>query len=341
VQAPTRIALLVSSPEKSALGTTIVERAWLETWLTSSIRVDRATYLVRSTNDTVALQLPPDAIREHRIHVRVNRQPIPLNITQAGTLAIPISPEQQDRAIEISVDYRYAFNMPSIEVPIILPTFGNDTTVQYQFWQVLLQPDKHIISIPPGWTLEYDWSWNGLFWWRIPSIRKSDIGFGSDATTPEPTQSESNQYVFSHLQPPKHVTLYIVNRSLIVFCSSGIALLIGLVLIYVPQTRYAGSLLGLAIAFVAVLFYQPPFVLLMLQAAVFGVFLALGTGYVYRIFHHQKPWVPSAFPMAEDVAQSAYWTPVQQSQTVHEVIMDETSNNAEVLETPTANNGQS
>jgi hypothetical protein len=132
--------------------------------------------------------------------------------------------------------------------------------------------------------------------------------------------------VFSHLQPPTHVTLYIVNRSLIIFCSSGIALLVGLILIYVPQSRYMGSLLGLCIAFVSIMFYQPPIVFLMLQAAVFGVFLALGAGYVYRILHHQKPWGPSAFPAADDVAQP-HWTPAppSHSQTVHEVIIDETS----------------
>jgi len=241
-------------------------------------------------------------------------------------LTLPISPDQYNRPMEVSIDYRYTFNISGIEVPITLPYFPKDTLVQQQFWQVILKQDKHIISSPSGWTLEYDWNWNGLFWWRVPSLRKSDIGFDSDKAEAEPANSAASQYVFSHLQAPSRVTLYIANRSLIVLCASGTALFIGLMLIYVPQSRYAGSLLGLGIALVAVLFYQPPLVLLMLQASVFGVFLALGSGYVYRIFHRQHQWIPPAFAMTGDISQP-YFTPIQPSMTVHEVVMDEESAN--------------
>jgi hypothetical protein len=336
-QSPMRIALLVSAAERSVSGTTIVERAWLQTWLTSNIREDRATYRVRSTNDSVTLQLPPDAMRDHRVRVQVDRQPIPPNISPTGVLTIPVSPEQYNRSIEISVDYRYSFEMSGFEVPLILPSFPRETLVQYQFWQVMLHKSQHIIGTPAGgWTLEYDWSWNGLFWWRVPSIRKSDIGFLPDSQAIEESISRSSQYVFSHLQPPQHVTLYIAKRSTIILFSSSIALFVGLVLIYAPQSRYAGSLFGLGIVLLAVLFYQPSLVLLMLQAATFGVFLALGAGYLYRIFHRQKQWIPPAFPMMDDMSQP-YPTPIPAppSQTIHEVIVDESGS-----EEPSAINGQ-
>jgi len=321
-QSPMRIALLVSAAERTVSGTTIVERAWLQTWLTANIREDRARYLLRSTNDSVTLQLPPDAMRDHRVAVLVDRLPIQPNISPTGVLTIPILPEQYNRPIEVSVYYRYSFEMSTIEVPLILPSFPRETLVQYQFWQVILQQYQHIIGSPAGWTLEYDWSWNGLFWWRVPSIRKSDIGFAADPQATDTVTSAPSQYVFSHLHPPPHVTLYIVNRSTIILFSSSIALFIGLVLIYVPQSRYAGSLFGLGIVLLAVLFYQPPIALLMLQAATFGVFLALGAGYVYRIFHRQKQWIPPAFTMMDDLSQP-YPTPVPPSQTIHEVIIDE------------------
>ena len=325
VQTPTRIVLFVSATEQSVSGTTIVERAWLQTWLTGAIRRDRATYLVRSTNDSVELQLPPDSMRDHRVSVQVEHQSIRPNISPTGLLAIPILPEYHNRPIEISVDYRYAFEMTAVEVPITLPSFAGDTLVQYKFWQVILPQSRHIIGSPAGWTLVYDWSWNGWFWWRVPSIRKSDIGFVSDLTTPDAVVSGGSQYVFSHLQPTSRVRLYVVKRSQVILWSSGIALFIGLVLIYVPQSRYVGSLFGLGVALLAVLFYQPPLVLLMLQASTFGVFLALGAGYIYRIFHRQRQWIPPTFPMMEDLSQS-YPTPLP-SQTLHEVVIDDSSSN--------------
>jgi hypothetical protein len=327
VQSPPRIALLISASERSLAGATFVERAWLQTWFTGSLRHDRATYLLRSTSDSVTLQLPPEVLREHQIFVQVQQRPIQPNISTTGVLTIPILPEQYNRPIEVTVDYRYTFNMSHIQVPVNLPYFAKETAIQQQFWQIMLPPDRHIIGAPEGWTLEYDWTWNGLFWWRTPSIRKGDLGFYAEPAAVEPTISESSQYVFRHLQPPPYVTLYIVSRSWIVLGASGIALFIGLVLIYVPQSRYAGSLFGLGVALIAVLLYQPTLVLLMLQAAVFGVFLALGTGYVYRIFHRQQQWIPPTFPIVDDISQP-YLTPPPPpplSQTIHEVIIDDES----------------
>jgi hypothetical protein len=321
-QSPTNIALSISVSERSGLGATIVERAWLQTWLVGTIRHDRATYRLKSANDSVAIQLPPDSTQEHRVVVRVNRQEIQANISPTGILTIPILPEQHNRPIEVSVEYRYSFRMSGMEVPIILPAFMEGTLIQYEFWQVILHQNTHIIAASGGWTLEYDWNWNGLFLGRVPSIRKSDIGFTPNSPEEEAIIARSSQYLFSQLHPSRHVTLYVVDRSHIILFSSGIALAIGLILIYVRQSRYVGSLFGLGMALFAALLYQPPLVLLMLQASVFGVFLALGTGYVYRIFHRQKSWVSPAFPAYDDMSQP-YITTIPQ--TVHEVIIDESA----------------
>jgi hypothetical protein len=314
---PMQIALSVSVFESNISGATIVERAWLQTWLTGVTRQDRAVYFLKTTNDSLTIQLPPNSTREHGVDVRVDRRQITPNISPMGVLTIPILPEQHNRTVEVSVDYRYTFSATGVEWQISLPTFARDTLVQREFWQVILPQDQHIIGCPTGWTPEFDLAWNGLFWGRVPSIQKNDIGFDPDSEDVKAIIVRSSQYVFSHLQPPSAVTLYIVKRSYIVLCSSGLALLIGLMLIYVPQSRYAGSLFGLGVALFAVLFYQPPLVLLMLQAAAFGVILALGTGYVYRIFHRQKQWISPA-PMFEERTHISHIF----SQTVHEVIID-------------------
>ncbi|MDR0327207.1 MAG: hypothetical protein LBI05_02805 [Planctomycetaceae bacterium] len=344
VQSPTRIMLLIHAPEKSAFGSITVERAWLQTWLTSGLRVDRATYLVRTSNDSVTLRLPQELTKNNLV-VRVERQkidPDQLNISHERALTIPILPEQQNLSIEIFVEYRFSFDMSGVEVPLRLPYFvdSEEILMQHQFWQVILQQNQHIISGPAGWTLEYYWAWNKLFWWRAPSTQKSEIGFISDPEVIEPMLSETSQYVFSHFQPSPNVVLYVVKRSWIILGSSSLALLIGLILIYVPQSRYIGSLFGLGVALVSVLIYQPSLVLLMLQAAVFGVFLALGTAYVYRIFHRQQQWIPPTFSMVDDRSPS-YFVPSPPSQTVHEVVMDEETTGKDGDTIPTENNGQS
>ena len=336
LQSPSRIALVISASERNVAGTTIVERAWLRTWLTGSLREDQATYTVRTTADSVMIQLPPGAAADNPVFVRVDQQRIAQPSISQGMLTIPIPPEQRNRPLEIYVDYRFTFDMPNIGVPIRLPSFAGGATVQYQYWQIILSQGKHIIGYPTGWALEYDWTWNGLFWWRTPSIQRSDLGFAADTEAVERALVGTSQYVFTHLQPPSYVRLYIIDRSYIILFSSSIALLIGLVLIYVPQSRYAGSLLGLGIALLAILSYQPPLVLLMLQAATFGVFLALGAGYLYRIFNRPNQWIPPTFQPIDEMTLP-YSTPLPISQTIHEVVMDPTSIDNE---TPIVNNGK-
>ena len=323
-QPPGRMALFVAASEKNVADTTIIDRAWLQTWLTGSLRRDLATYRLTTSEDAIAIQLPPGATQEHRVVVLIDQQQVQYQISPTNLLTIPILPEQQNHPIEISIDYRYSFETPFMTVPVVLPSFAHDTSVQYQFWQVILARHQHIIGYPADWTLEYDWAWNGLFWWRVPSIRKSDIGLTPSLIVDEPLASTASQYVFSHIQSPDYATLYIMDRSLIVLGSSAIALFIGLMMIYVPQSRYTGSFFGLAVATAALLIYQPSMTLLMLQAATFGVFLALGAGYVYRILHRQDRWIANAVTHAEYLPQT-YLNSASITQTIHEVIVEDES----------------
>jgi hypothetical protein len=131
-----------------------------------------------------------------------------------------------------------------------------------------------------------------------------------------PIATESNQYLFSSLQPVSEASIYVVDRSLIVLFSSGLSLFIGLVLIYFPRTRYAGSLFGLGIALLTVILYRPAPVFLMLQASSFGVFLALGAGCVYRIVYREEKWI---LPVTRT------WKDADEPSEVYSVIVDEES----------------
>ncbi|GHT17687.1 hypothetical protein FACS1894189_4060 [Planctomycetales bacterium] len=308
---PSRIALSISVSDRNVSGTTVVDRAWLQTWLTGTIRQDRGTYLITSDRDSVTLKLPADALKDRKIFVQLDHAAIPADVSANGKLTIPLKPEHHDRPIEIEVNYQYSFETPKRSVQLDLPDFDNDVLVRHEYWQIILPPNRHIIGIPNGWTPEYRWAWNGLFFGRIPSVHQEDIGLKSLDNEAAAPVSNTNQYLFSNLHPAPEVSLYIVDRSLIVLFSSGLALFVGLILIYIPESRYYGSLFGLAVAFFAVLFYRPAPVLLMLQASAFGVCLALGVWYLYRIFHREHQWV---------VPPSPSWSEASQPQ---EVIMEE------------------
>ncbi|MDR0608790.1 MAG: hypothetical protein LBG58_01645 [Planctomycetaceae bacterium] len=314
LQAPDKISLLISLSNHAALGTTVIERAWLQTWLTGSLRQDRGIYLITSDRESVIINLP-QAAAKGKVFVSIDRTPILADISSKGELILPLTPEQRQRSVLAEIIYRFPFETVRNPVELDLPHFDSESLIRCEYWQVILPTDQHILGIPNGWTPEYQWTWNNLFWERVPSLQKKDIGLPEDTPESPSVSIRSNQYLFSSLHPASQASLYIAGRSLIVLFSSGLSLLIGLTLIYFPQTRYAGSLFGLGVALLAIFFYRPAPVLLMLQASSFGVFLALGAAYVYRIvYHDEKKWI---------VPVSRNWDDSSQPSKIYSVIVDE------------------
>ncbi|MDR3198862.1 MAG: hypothetical protein LBU34_13430 [Planctomycetaceae bacterium] len=312
-QTPDKISLLISLSNHAALGTTIIERAWLQTWLTGSLRQDRGIYLITSDRESVTIKLPLSA-GKGKVFVSIDRTPVPADVSSKGELTIPLTLEQRQRSVLVEIIYRFPFETVHSSVNLELPHFNSESLIRCEYWQVILPQDRHILDIPAGWTPEYRWAWNNLFWGRVPALQKKDIGLPDDSPESPAISTRSNQYLFSSLHPAFETSFYIVGRSLIVLFSSGLSLLIGLVLIYFPRTRYAGSLFGLCVALLAVLFYRPAPVLLMLQASSLGVFLALGAAYVYRIVYHEEKWV---------VPVSRTWDNSSQTSEVYSVIIDD------------------
>lgn len=308
-----RLSLLVSVADRDALGTTVVERAWLQTWLNDSIRWDHGVYRISSERDAVSLWLPSTVGKDRKIVVHRDRVPVPVKLSPKGELTVPLTDDQKRRPFFLEVWYQIPADASG---RMELPHFSDETLVRCKYWQIILPQNRHIIDVPSGWAPEYQWSRIGLFWGRVPSVRMEEIGLYPETTEEVPISSEANQYLFSSLNPPDQSSLMIVDRSVIVLFASSISLLIGLILIYFPQTRYAGALLGLGIALIAMVSYQPTPVLLMLQASSLGVLIALGAGYVYRIVYRDEQWIVPASPdWSEDTTPSE----------VYSVIMDEES----------------
>jgi len=275
------IRLLISLGERETQGTTVVEKAWIQTWLTDRVRMDRLVCQLTSDRESITLTLPPSLGKG--IRILLDNTPVLARSTIEGDLVIPLTPEQQFRPLVLDVLYQLPETPPHGFVQMELPQFDPNTVVRFAYWQLIFPQNRHLVGLPTGWAPEYDWHWNGLFWGRVPSLRMESIGFSGTPAQQPPT--DASQYLFSSFHPTAKVSFYVLNRSWIVLVSSGLSLLVGLALIYLPRCRYAGSLLGLGIALLATVLYQPAPVLLALQAASCGVFLALGASYVYRMLN--------------------------------------------------------
>ncbi|MDR0869980.1 MAG: hypothetical protein LBN39_04225, partial [Planctomycetaceae bacterium] len=316
VQPANGISMLFRTADRDAFGTTVIDKAWLTTRLTGTVRADHGTYRVNTSRNSIVLRLPPEAVKE-KVFTYVNRKPVRAEMSAKGELTVPITAAQQNTPVAVDVMYRFPCEMTSSVQELNMPgvdSASSDTFLECEYWQVILPQNEHIINVPANWSAEYRWAWNNLFFGRVPALHRQDIGFGDEFLKNDTAPAETNQYLFSSLHPPNRSSLYVMNRAIIIFLSSACMLAVGLTVIYFPKTRYTGSLFILLVCFFAVLCYRPALVLLMLQASSFGLLLLFGAGYLYRIVYRNEKWV---------VPPSRVWD-AEQSE-VYSVVMDDES----------------
>ena len=157
------------------------------------------------------------------------------------------------------------------------PSLGDDTWIRRAYWQLLLPPEEHLIVSPRELTGEFAWGWNSFYFGRQPVLSQADletwVGLRHPGSTPAP--AGMNAYLFSSLGRIGPCEIVTAGRSTIVFLSSGIALLAGLLLIYVRAARHPVVLL-VATAILAVLTaIYPELALMAAQASAVGLALVL------------------------------------------------------------------
>ncbi|MDR3108846.1 MAG: hypothetical protein LBU65_04045 [Planctomycetaceae bacterium] len=290
-QSESEIRLLVSQAGRDVLGTTVIERAWIQSQLSSSARADCVTCQLTSNRDSIMLHVPTLVTKEQLL-VRINDAVVMPQLFPSGELVVPLAAEHQGIPLVMEVWYTMPFDNSSLPCKLDLPYFDSSVMVRCIYWQLLVPRNIHLLSVPNGWTPEYQWNWEGLFWGRYPSIDQQEIGLRSGSTQPLRLPVDTNRYLFSTLERRNEGTLYLFNRGTLVLLGSGLSLLVGLILIYVPKSRYAGSLLALAITTAALVLYRPTPFLLLLQASILGVMLALAVAYFDRLVRRQDRWMP-------------------------------------------------
>ncbi|MDR2761252.1 MAG: hypothetical protein LBB88_01470 [Planctomycetaceae bacterium] len=286
-----RLQLLISASDRDIFGTTIVERAWIQTWLADSVRVDRAIYAIRSARETLTIQLP-DRIDATKITVKKNGVTIPIELKGLQAI-IPIQESENEHLNTIELWYQQPgiFRNKIQRVKFATPKFDENVLVRREYWQLILSPNKFMPFTPEGWIPEYKQTFNGLFTRPKPAFTMSDVGISEKNIDEILISDNASQFLFSSISSPQTSTFFWVDSSVVVLISSSIALLSGLILIYFPKTRYVGLVLGLVIILPTILFYNPISGLLILQTASIGIVLAIAAGYFYKLCYSEKQWI--------------------------------------------------
>ncbi len=274
-----------------------VDAAWLQTVMNGSQRSDRAVYRFTSNRKDLIVKLPSGADTD-RLEVRLDgrvlrREVQEYSVSSDPSISVKLKLPGQEAPHERVLDVRFfSDSCPprgrmQLELPglrLKLPGLGNDVRIRRCYWQLVLRGDEHVLSAPKDYTAEYKWDWNGLWWGRVPIMEQADLEQWTRAGSerPVPNPKGTSRYLFSTFGPAQSVELVTASRTWIVGAASGLALLIGLVVIYIPVTRHPLFGLILVIAILGTAVVWPGVSLLAAQAAGMGMVLSLLGAILYR-----------------------------------------------------------
>lgn len=285
---------------RDIFGSTIVERAWIQTWLVNSTRFDRISWKIISDQKSISITLP-SRVRRERISLLFNNVLAAIALSSdetadrskvasfntKGDLVIPIPDEYRMKPFTLELSWLIDV-APGAEMSEIDFAHFTDPSVWIRrgYWQIILPSNQHLIGNLAGWTPEYirDIIWSGFHWKRKPSMTQEELAAWVGVDPKEAIPEGINSYLFSSFNPPQRSFLQILDRSILILLGSGFTLILGLSFFYLPILRRRGVLFVLIVLFIALCFYRPAASFLFLQTALLGIVLTLLTFLLSRLF---------------------------------------------------------
>jgi hypothetical protein len=277
-----QLVLGVSLEDRDAMGSTVVRRAWIQTWLWPNVRQDRAVFCFVGDQKSVEIVVPA-GVDLDRLNLTLNGRPADVEKTPQNSLIVPLGAEAsgQQQRIELGYQILQPRGGPG-RTSVELPRLGRDVWVQRMYWQLMLPTNEHVIVAPAGLVPEYRWGWTGTFWGRIPLLDQRSLEEWAEAAPVDPTSNGTSSYLFGSLGAVRQCEFRTASRPLIVLIASGVVLVLGLVWIYVPAAHHPVTLLAASLLVLSASLLYPGPMLLLLEAAGLGVALILFAALLHR-----------------------------------------------------------
>ena len=281
-----QVGLEVRVADEDQAASIVVERAWVQTWLTYSTRQDRAVFRFTSNRSELEVTLP-SGTSLGQVQVLLDGKRVNGQAAGKDRLIIPLSDDSSFHRYVLELDYFFPGRRPgpgrfSIEVPHL----GDDAWVRRIYWQLVLPKNEHVVARPESFVNEYAWGWDRYFWGRKPLLGQEELEAWAGVANREPVPKEAvlpihqgaNFYLFSRFGRIDRCELRTAGRTWIVLLASGTALVAGLLLIYVPASRHPAVLFGVGVVLLCVGLLYPEPALLVSQSASLGLALVLLAG---------------------------------------------------------------
>lgn len=276
------------------IGRALIRSAFLNDGFARS----RAQYRIDSTGETITVTLPPEELALETFwwdDQELGPDDWKEEPPGSGQYRVTV-PESRSRSAEhlLTIDYRSRTAFPfhwSRAHHLVAPQFPPEVWVDQTVWEVSLPVGQHLFVAPEGFTPEFHWERETFFWGRRPDPEVADLAawLGGGVGPERVSAGRGNVYQFSRFGPTPALEFRSMAQSLVVLCGAGLALAAGFVLLKVPATRSALTLLAAATALaIAGLWFTTP-VQLLLQPAILGLLLAMAAAWIDGSLKRRRP----------------------------------------------------
>lgn len=274
---PTTVALGISPLEGAANDSLVIERSWVQTWLTHDQRIERAVFRFQCRNERVMLRLPDGVSTDrYRLDGEVVAADVSDDNSSTRSLLLPGS-ESPDASHVLEITYEVPRRPGEWgRLSMTMPGLVNATGMHPIYWQALLPHDEFLFAGPSVLSSEFAWVWQTVCWMRRPLRETVDLEFWSGSQVrEEPLPPSLNAYLFSGMALPENLEILTISRVELILYGSGVILALGLMWIYIPALRRAAWLFAVFVLVLAASAAWPDLALLFVQAGVLGVLLVL------------------------------------------------------------------
>ena len=265
------VSLRVSRSIPTRQMSTVVSRAWIQTWLDSRRRYQRTVFRVATNRNRIEVHLPDRAALED-LGLDGRRLPVEEDL-ESIVIDLPEEPSPTEHVVELW------YYLPRRErgfishIGLEAPVIADAKMANRWYWQLATPPGEHLLNPPEGMTSEMTWKRRGSFLGRRPRIGQAGLERWTGATAQTPAPESLNHYLFSSFGRVSELQCVTADRTAILLVASGVALALGLALIYVPALRHPGLLFAAGVALISAMLSYPGLAIGMAQASALGLVL--------------------------------------------------------------------
>jgi hypothetical protein len=268
-------------PDQNAPAAAIsISQLWVQTWLSPRIKQERVAVRLHTQRDSVLVRMDK-AAKQSTVLTAVDGQKVNHAFRQPGVLvaSIPATARGRDCLLEVCYTVEPREGMLGVLRDQWRPVHIEDAEPPRRaYWQLAVPENQHLLLSPNEMTPEMAWSMGSWRSYRRPVLDQRQLEAWIKATPQETLPRGTNEYLYGTIGKWPEVSVTVVERQTLVIAVSGFVLSLGLLLLHLPVLRRIDLALVAGLGIAAAGTAAPELALLLSQAAIVGLLIALGIG---------------------------------------------------------------